>query len=54
MSEALGRVVSVQRGWEGMRRLGSTPQRPRPRETRADPAAQEACKQGGSPRRWPG
>jgi transposase len=49
MSEALGRPVSPQRGWEWMRRLGFTPQRPRPRETRADPAAQEAFKKGDSP-----
>lgn len=53
MSAALGRPVSEQRGWEWMRRLGFTPQRPRPRETRADPAAQDAFKKGGSPRRWP-
>jgi transposase len=49
MSQTLGRPVSVQRGWEWMRRLGFTPQRPRPRETRADPAAQEAFKKGGLP-----
>jgi transposase len=49
MSEALGRPVSEQRGWEWMRRLGFTPQRPRPRETRADPAAQAAFKKGGLP-----
>ena len=49
MSAALGRAVSEQRGWEWMRRLGFTPQRPRPRETRADPAAQEAFKKGGLP-----
>ena len=36
-----------------MRRLGFTPQRPRPRETRADPEAQAAFKKGGSPPRWP-
>lgn len=53
MSEALGRSVSVQRGWEWMRRLGFTPQRPRPRETRADSDAQDAFKKGGSPSRSP-
>lgn len=49
MSQILGRPVSTQRGWEWMRRLGFTPQRPRPRETRADPAAQEAFKKGDLP-----
>jgi transposase len=47
MSQRLGRPVSAQRGWEWMRRLGFTPQRPRPRATRADPVAQEAFKKGG-------
>jgi len=45
---AIGRPVAEARGWEWMRRLGFTPQRPRPRETRADPAAQAAFKGGGS------
>ena len=49
MSRFLGRPVSPQRGWDWMRRLGFTPQYPRPRETRADPEAQEAFKKGG----WP-
>jgi transposase len=47
MSATLGRPVSPQRGWEWMRRLGFTPQHPRPRETRADPEAQDAFKKGG-------
>lgn len=47
MSQILGRPIHVQRGWEWMRRLGFTPQYPRPRETRADPDAQAAFKKGG-------
>lgn len=48
MGHALGRPVGEQRGWEYLRRLGFTPQRPRPRATRADPDAQAAFKKGGS------
>src|SRR5947207_6855474 len=48
----IGRPVDPSRGWEWMRRLGFSPQRPRPRETRADPEAQEAFKKGGWPRPW--
>jgi transposase len=44
----IGRPVAEVRGWEWMRRLGFTPQQPRPRETRADPAAQAAFKKGGA------
>jgi transposase len=50
---AIGHPVDVARGWEWMRRLGFTPQRLRPRETRADPDAQAAFKKGGSPRPSP-
>ena len=53
MSQTLGRPVRVQSGWEWMRRLGFTPQRPRPHETRADPAAQASFKKGGLPPRLP-
>lgn len=49
MAAALGRPVAPQRGWEQLRALGWTPQRPRPREERADPDAQAASKKGGSP-----
>jgi transposase len=54
IGDRVGRPVAEARGWEWMRRLGFTPQRPRPREVRADPAAQEAFKKGGSrPRSTP-
>ncbi len=49
----IGRPVDPSRGWEWMRRLGFRPQRPRPRETRADLAEQEAFKKGGLPRPLP-
>jgi transposase len=48
LAERLGRPVGSQRGWEAMRTLGFTPQRPRPRATKADPVAQAAFKKGGS------
>lgn len=48
MTERLGRPVGVQRGWEALRTVGFTPQRPRPRATKANPAAQAAFKKGGS------
>ena len=46
MAERLGREVGVVRGWEALRSLGFTPQRPRPRATAADPEAQAAFKKG--------
>jgi transposase len=48
----VGRPVGEQRGWEYLRRLGMTLQRPRPRETRADPDAREAFKRGASRPGW--
>ena len=51
MADRLGRPVGEPRGWEAMRGLGFTPQRPRPRATTADPVAQAAFKKGGSRRR---
>ena len=46
----VGRPVAERRGWEYLRKLGLTPQRPRPREERADPTAQAAFTKGGSRR----
>lgn len=51
MADQLDRPVAAPRGWEAMRVLGFTPQRPRPRATTADPVAQAAFKKGGSRRR---
>ena len=50
MGRLRDRPVAERRGREWVRRLGVTPQRPRPAETRADPAARAASKGGGSPR----
>jgi len=46
IGDRVGRPVHEARGWEWLRRLGFSPQRPRPRETRADPDAQAAFKRG--------
>ncbi len=53
IGRAIGRPVDPARGWEWMRRLGFTPQRPRPREIRADPELQAAFKKGGLPPNLP-
>ncbi len=50
MSAELGRAVHKQRGWEALRRLGYTPQVPRPRHAKADAAAQAAFKKTSPPR----
>lgn len=44
----LGRPIAEQRGWDYLRRLGFSLQRPRLREVRADPDAQAAFVKGGS------
>ena len=41
IEQVTGRRVRAQRGWEYLRRLGYTPQAPRPAHAKADPAAQE-------------
>jgi len=49
MSVRLDRSVPPQRGWVYLRKMGQSPQVPRPRHGDADPQAQEAF-QAGSPR----
>jgi transposase len=49
MAATLGRPVHPQRGWEMLRRLGWTPQVPRPRHAKADPAAQAAVNKSSRP-----
>ena len=43
-----GRPACRVTGWRTLRRLGQTPQRPRPRHKRADPEAQEAFKEAAA------
>ena len=46
IEERTGRRVRAQRGWEYLRRLGYTPQVPRPAHAGTDPEEQEAFKKG--------
>ncbi len=46
IEERTGRRVRAQRGWEYLRRLGYTPQVPRPAHAGADPKEREAFKKG--------
>ena len=43
-----GRAVCRLTGWRTLRRLGQTPQRPRPQHKRSDPEAQEAFQDGSA------
>ena len=51
-----GRTVCTVSGWRSLRRLGQTPQRPRPEHKHSDPEAQEAFKDAsaGAPGRSTG
>lgn len=49
ISEQLGRPVGKVQGWRWLRRLGWTPQQPRPRHAKGDVAAQAALKKTFSP-----
>ena len=46
--------VHPQRGWEALRRIGWSPQAPRPRHARAATPDEQAAFKGGSRRRWRG
>jgi len=48
MEQRLGRKVHPQRGWEYLRRVDMTPQRPRPKHPGGDPAAQESFQAGAA------
>ena len=55
MARHLGlRRVHPQRGWEALKRIGWSPQAPRPRHARAATPEQQAAFKGGSRRRWRG
>lgn len=50
ISTQLGRPVGKVQGWRWLRRLGWTPQQPRPRHAKGDITAQEAFKKTSLPR----
>jgi transposase len=55
MARHLGRTrVHPQRGWEALRRIGWSPQAPRPRHARAAWPEEQAAFKRGSRRRWRG
>lgn len=53
ISEQLGRPVGQVQGWRWLRRLGWTPQRPRPHHAKGDVAAQAAFKKTSRSRSMP-
>lgn len=46
LTDRIDRPISPQRAWEVLRAVGVTLQRPRPHAAKADPAAQDAFKNG--------
>ncbi len=55
MARRLGLArVHPQRGWEALKRIGWSPQAPRPRHARAAGPEEQAAFKGGSRRRWRG
>lgn len=48
MARRLGRPVHPQRGWEYLRRLDWTPQRPRPKHPQGDPSTQNSFQAGAA------
>ena len=52
IAERVGRPVDELTGWRYLRRLGFTPQRPRPKHPGADEKAQAAFKKGGFKVSW--
>lgn len=50
INQRLGRPVGKVQGWRWLRRLGWTPQHPRPRHAKGDVAAQAAFKKTSSPK----
>jgi transposase len=52
MGARLGREVWPQRGWDYLRKLGHSPQVPRPRHAKAASPEEQAGYKKSSPRRW--
>src|SRR5207245_4140341 len=52
MVARLGREVWPQRGWDYLRKLGHSPQVPRPRHAKAASPEEQAAYKKSSPRRW--